>query len=372
MIPTNSNNITNCDPISSNCVIWQGPDLECVEICTGDTISNVVAALCTELINLQTIVNTGIEFNIANINQSTLVGLTATNLEELIQLIIDNIILNQNQGGNGSSGGEFSCEEVFKCAVTTPACFDELYQFTSGSTLSEWITTVSNIFCGHEGRSETQERLTGELAQRVTNIEQEPKGEPTPRIYSSGVMTKNILTPIDKITQALDSQFIQLRGTTGTAANISNGVNSQPADLATPTSTEGYSKSLYDNPITGGDSLYNVWVALDDTRRAIADIQKNCCNTVQLQRMGGINSLYATGTTCALALTAADTPANCSDIWNSTGVQFDPTVPAYTSPYTPGSTTELVNGNWYALCDEGPLSQYSTTSPHWITAVVEC
>ena len=40
MIPTNSNNPNNCDPISSNCVVWQGPDLPCVEICTGDTISD--------------------------------------------------------------------------------------------------------------------------------------------------------------------------------------------------------------------------------------------------------------------------------------------------------------------------------------------
>ena len=96
MIPTNSNNLTNCDPISSNCVIWQGPDLPCVEICTGDTISDVVAALCTELQLLQTLIENGggTSFNIANINQSQLTGTPATNLEELIQLMIDNIIIN--------------------------------------------------------------------------------------------------------------------------------------------------------------------------------------------------------------------------------------------------------------------------------------
>ena len=55
MIPTNSNSPNNCDPISSNCVIWQGPDLTCVDVCQGDTISNVVAALCTQLILLETL-----------------------------------------------------------------------------------------------------------------------------------------------------------------------------------------------------------------------------------------------------------------------------------------------------------------------------
>ena len=97
MIPTNSNNPNNCDPISSNCVVWQGPDLACVDVCQGDSISNVVAALCTQLILLETLIGTGnTEFNIANINQSELTGSTATNLEELIQLMIDNIIINGN------------------------------------------------------------------------------------------------------------------------------------------------------------------------------------------------------------------------------------------------------------------------------------
>ena len=58
MIPTNSNNLTNCDPISSNCVIWQGPDLPCVEICTGDTISDV-CCIMFELQLLQTLIQNG-------------------------------------------------------------------------------------------------------------------------------------------------------------------------------------------------------------------------------------------------------------------------------------------------------------------------
>ena len=39
MIPTNSSATTNgCDNISSNCVIWQGPDISCIDLCNGDTI----------------------------------------------------------------------------------------------------------------------------------------------------------------------------------------------------------------------------------------------------------------------------------------------------------------------------------------------
>ena len=48
MKPLNLDN-SPCSPISSNCVVWQGPDISCLNLCTGDTISDVVAAMATEL-----------------------------------------------------------------------------------------------------------------------------------------------------------------------------------------------------------------------------------------------------------------------------------------------------------------------------------
>ena len=38
-----------CDPISSNCVIWQGPDIECINLCKWDSVSDVVYKLAQEL-----------------------------------------------------------------------------------------------------------------------------------------------------------------------------------------------------------------------------------------------------------------------------------------------------------------------------------
>tara|TARA_R110000787_G_scaffold117707_1_gene228394 strand:- start:3826 stop:4950 length:1125 start_codon:yes stop_codon:yes gene_type:complete len=372
MIPTNSNSTSTCDPISSNCVIWQGEDLTCVNVCQGDTISDVVSALCTQLTILQATDSSGVTFDITNINQSTLSGTAATNLTELIQLMIDNIVI--NQGGGTSTGGgthsSFGCGEVLKCTVSYPECFYTI--LPAGGSLNDWITAVSNTLCSQRTGGGTQAKITTALQQRVTNLEQAPKGEPTPRVYSSGVVTKNILTPIDKVVQALDAQFIQLRSTTGTSSNIALGVNSQPANAATALSTPGFVRSLNANPVTGGDALLNIWTLLDDARTAITEIQKSCCNTLQLTRMGGINSLYASATQCSGALTAASRSADCFDIWNSTGVQFDPTVPAYTSPYSPGSVTELMNGRWYSLCSAGPVSLYSITAPHWGTPLQTC
>ena len=48
MKPLNLDN-SPCTPTSSNCVIWQGPNIPCIKLCTGDTISDVVYKLATEL-----------------------------------------------------------------------------------------------------------------------------------------------------------------------------------------------------------------------------------------------------------------------------------------------------------------------------------
>ena len=53
MKPLNSHT-AGCDPVSSNCVIWQGPDIPCLKLCKGDTVSDVVYKLATELCDLLT------------------------------------------------------------------------------------------------------------------------------------------------------------------------------------------------------------------------------------------------------------------------------------------------------------------------------
>ena len=54
MIPNSkSNKSAACEAVSSNCVVWQGPDLTCVDVCQGDSISDVIAAMCEHVVMLQ-------------------------------------------------------------------------------------------------------------------------------------------------------------------------------------------------------------------------------------------------------------------------------------------------------------------------------
>ena len=57
MIPSTNGNSApkGCNPVSSNCVIWQGPDIPCIDLCAGDSISAVLAKLCEQLVAIGTV-----------------------------------------------------------------------------------------------------------------------------------------------------------------------------------------------------------------------------------------------------------------------------------------------------------------------------
>jgi len=59
MISTNSssNGKSGCITTTSECVVWQGPNIDCIDLCTGDTISTVIATLAQELCDLINSVN---------------------------------------------------------------------------------------------------------------------------------------------------------------------------------------------------------------------------------------------------------------------------------------------------------------------------
>ena len=278
MIPTNANNPQNCDPISSNCVIWQGPDIECVNICNGDTVSAVVANLANLVCSLQASIAGGLDFDITLVDQTNLVGPTATNIQELIQLIIDNIILNQGSTSSTTTTS-MTCDDVFLCKMDIPACFGELpsVNLSGSATVQSILTELMEELCSTTTGITTNTNTVGLVADRVRKLENAPAGQPNPRVYSSGVVATGVLTPVEVVVQQMDKQFIALRGATGTASEISSATSNQPSGLNVALYSGGYSKTLKATVANGADSLFNVWTVIDDLRKALKDVQDHCC-----------------------------------------------------------------------------------------------
>jgi hypothetical protein len=85
MKPLNLDN-QNCSPVSSNCVVWEGPDMPCIKLCKGDSVSDAVAALANELCSLLDSLN-------ATSYDTTCLSLSKQpqTTHDLIQTLIDKI-----------------------------------------------------------------------------------------------------------------------------------------------------------------------------------------------------------------------------------------------------------------------------------------
>lgn len=76
-------NTDNGVPVSSNCVIWDGPDITSVGLCRGQPITRAMYTMANRIIALEDIVN------IANYDVSCLTEVQSiSDFKDLIQAII--------------------------------------------------------------------------------------------------------------------------------------------------------------------------------------------------------------------------------------------------------------------------------------------
>lgn len=114
MKPLNLDN-RPCSPISSNCVIWQGPDIPCIKICNGDTVSDIVYKLGTELCTIMD------QLNVSNYDLScfNLTACPPEDFQALIQLLI-NKICEANGVTTDVPKSDSGCPD---CVVGVAECF---------------------------------------------------------------------------------------------------------------------------------------------------------------------------------------------------------------------------------------------------------
>jgi hypothetical protein len=95
----------NCTPTSSNCIIWQGPDIPCIGLCEGDTITDIIYKLATEFCELLDQLNVN-NFDISCIISPDGSDNSPLNIEELLVLMIAKICELQDTVGSQGSQGE--------------------------------------------------------------------------------------------------------------------------------------------------------------------------------------------------------------------------------------------------------------------------
>lgn len=139
-----------CNNISSECVIWDGPDIPCINLCKGDTLEKVTYDLAIEVCKLIDL------FNLNGIDTSCLFDVKCKNptLADLLQYIIDWICRNKDSIGDGSGGGDTNnnlCNEVSKCVFTFTNCDGKtislpLYSNDGNNLIVYFINEICDLY----------------------------------------------------------------------------------------------------------------------------------------------------------------------------------------------------------------------------------
>jgi len=275
MRPLNLDN-RPCSPISSNCVIWQGPDIPCIKLCTGDTVSDIIASLGAELCTIMD------QLKVSNYDLSCL-NLTACPPEDfqaLIQLLINKIC-----ELNGIPAGEEKAAGCPDCVVSVAPCFVEGNQTTM--QLIDYVQMIANRICDILDQIDVINNQITNLDNRVTVLENTP-----PPTFTLPSIDTNCLAnympipgttsaPIDQVLDALLSNstngYCSLIEATGLPADLASAVISQcidSTDLSLKSESEGdspvqtmaqeYFGSWINTPTTVGDAITNLWISLCD------------------------------------------------------------------------------------------------------------
>ena len=175
----------NCSPISSNCVIWQGPSISCINLCKGDSVSDIVYKLAVELCSIQeTSSLTTVQFDCL----LTLCGSTTKpdlTLAAVLQFIINKICCTYEElttaidnlvasGGTSSTSGNTagrpggSSEPI----LDLPAClqYEENGLTVTTLPLTPYVINLTNAFCALKATVEEHTSQLSDLDGRVTNL----------------------------------------------------------------------------------------------------------------------------------------------------------------------------------------------------------
>jgi len=295
MIPTSSSISTNgCDNISSNCVIWQGPDIACITLCNGDSTTEVVSKLATEVC---TLITDGVTSNpsLAGLDLSCLniPGITPTELVPVLQAMIVEICANSGTTTGSAINSQSRLSPTAQVTddlpiMTLPACMQ--YDDARGNPVTQLrldlfasliathvcqilnsITLINSTLTNYSSRLDILEACV----LPCTGVVAETQVIPT-------CVLPAVLTNVSVLLLALEAKFCSLETAVGLPSAIvqtisqTNISNTSPR-LSSPGSNYGSIAGWNSTPSNLAQSVQNAWVVIDDMYTAISSIQLNCC-----------------------------------------------------------------------------------------------
>lgn len=273
MKPLNLDN-SPCSPISSNCVIWQGPDIPCIKLCAGDTVSDVVFKLATELCAImETLDVTNYDLSCFN-----LVACGPNDFQALIQFLIEQICSLQTEVTTVLDPATSPIVNQTKSSsadtlVTVAPCF--VIGTTTVMTVSEYAQAIGTRVCSIVDQITIINAQIINLEVRVTNIENTPVPTPVTPSFTLSCQIGSLPSGSTNFINTILQQFINnvwcsYTTATGSTSDILSAVGAICITDTDLQLTTGAAFSI--NPFwiqnssysTLSDAVNNLWVALCD------------------------------------------------------------------------------------------------------------
>jgi len=284
-VPIKSNNTQQgCNPISSNCVIWQGPDIPCIKMCTGDSVSDTIAKLATELCEITS------ELDISLLDLSCFNPLypTPQSFRDVMQIILDKICALENGTVDDGKTTTSGCPQ--DCEVQIATCLqyqDYLGNNVTTLPLKDYVILIGNKICTILSDITNLQNQIDNLDVRVEALENAPSGSGSLFNVTSDCVTQGSV-PLQEYITALDTAFCELLGSTGTeqdytnAASASGCVTGNSVQMANPPALMGsyQNPNWLATPQNAMQQIQNLWVAVCDLRGGLTNLQaqlEECC-----------------------------------------------------------------------------------------------
>ena len=367
MKPLNLDN-KPCSPISSNCVIWQGPDIPCIKLCTGDTVSDVVAKLAAELCTVLDILNvTNYDLSCFNLTACAPNDFTA-----LIQFLIERICALQTEINTIADPSTSTIINTTKSTgadtlVTVADCF--VIGGVTVMTVSQYAQAIGTKVCSLVTEIATIEASIRSLDLRVTALESAPVPTFTlPSIPVDCTLSGTVVSPgnypIDTVLNALLNDntygYCALKAATGEASAITAAVLSQCISDADTSLVFGTAFSVAyagtwvtsANLNTAAEAINNLWIAICDVYNYVSTFAITVADTatVNLDNTGNVITANITDTGWVdlqgfAYYSGVDKP-QCRRIGNQVHFRGNVYIPLE-NPASPGSVIPLTSGTAY-------------------------
>lgn len=150
-----------CVATSSECVIWNGPDISFLNLCNGDTISSVMKQIADKVCTLITLTSVN-SYDFSCIDATSC---APKNFVELFQQVINEICALKETPSTAVTTNAAGCPD---CEIAIATCF----QIGGNTTLQlfDYVTQIGLKVCQQEQLIETQQAAITQLTQTVATL----------------------------------------------------------------------------------------------------------------------------------------------------------------------------------------------------------